>query len=196
MRYLPAFIVDAVLVLVFAAIGRASHEEDPAGFLATAWPFLVALLVGHALAALLPARPRQPWSWKWGLIAWAVTVAGGILLRLASGDTAEVPFIIVATLVLGAFLLGWRGLAALSRRRAASRRREGGADAAAPGEVHGSVEDERGDAHTDAGGDDHTDAAEGDHTDAAEGDRADAAEGDTNTSRDDAAAGESDTDRS
>ncbi|WP_431792335.1 DUF3054 domain-containing protein [Microbacterium paraoxydans] len=117
MRFLPALLVDAVLVLVFAAIGRASHQEDPAGFLLTAWPFLVALLLGHAAALLLPARPRRPWSLPWGAVVWVVTVVVGMLLRLLSGDTAEVPFVIVATLVLGVFLLGWRGLTALVRRR-------------------------------------------------------------------------------
>ncbi|MBT2484935.1 MULTISPECIES: DUF3054 domain-containing protein [unclassified Microbacterium] len=117
MRYLPAVIVDAVLVLIFAAIGRASHQEDPAGFLLTAWPFLVALVLGHLVAALLPGRPRRPWSVSWGAVVWVVTVAGGMLVRVVSGDTAEVPFIIVATLVLGVFLVGWRAVAALLRRR-------------------------------------------------------------------------------
>ena len=120
MRYLPAVVVDVVLVLIFAAIGRASHDENPAGFLLTAWPFLIALLVGHALAALLPGRPRRPWSLLWGAVVWIVTVVGGMLIRVLSGDTAEVPFIIVATLVLGAFLVGWRAIAALVRRRRGS----------------------------------------------------------------------------
>lgn len=119
MRYLPALILDVVLVLVFAVIGRASHDEDPLGFLLTAWPFLVALLVGHLVAALLPARPRRPWSPAWGAVVWLVTVAGGLLLRVAAGDTAQVPFIIVATLVLGVLLVGWRVVAALVRRRGA-----------------------------------------------------------------------------
>ncbi|MFF1540713.1 DUF3054 domain-containing protein [Microbacterium sp. NPDC058269] len=117
MRYLPAVIVDVVLVLIFAAIGRASHDENPAGFLLTAWPFLIALLVGHLLAGLLPGRPRRPWSLPWGAVVWIVTVAGGMLIRVLSGDTAEAPFIIVATLVLGVFLVGWRAVAALLRRR-------------------------------------------------------------------------------
>lgn len=116
MRYLPAAIVDALLVLVFAAIGRASHDENPAGFLLTAWPFLVALLLGHLLAALLPARPRRPWSILWGVVVWVVTVVGGMLLRVLSGDTAQVPFIIVATLTLGVFLVGWRAITAFVRR--------------------------------------------------------------------------------
>lgn len=116
MRYLPALLVDAVLVLIFAVIGRASHGEDPVGFILTAWPFLVALVVGHALAALVPARPRRPWSLGWGVIAWVVTVVGGMLLRIATGDTAETPFIIVASLVLALFLLGWRLITLLVRR--------------------------------------------------------------------------------
>lgn len=118
MRFVPALVLDAVLVLVFAVIGRASHDEDPGGFLLTAWPFIVALLVGHLVAALLPGRPRRPWSLAWGAVVWAVTVVGGMLLRVTSGDTAQVAFIIVATLVLGVFLIGWRALAALLRRRA------------------------------------------------------------------------------
>lgn len=119
MRYVPALILDAVFVLVFAVIGRASHQEDAGGFLLTAWPFLVALLLGHLLAALLPARPRRPWSLLWGVVVWVVTVVGGILLRLVSGDTAQVAFVIVATLTLGVLLVGWRVVAALLRRRAA-----------------------------------------------------------------------------
>lgn len=117
MRFVPAFIVDAVLVLVFAVIGRASHGESPGGFLITAWPFLVALLVGHVVAALLPARPRRPWSVVWGVVVWAATVIGGLLLRVATGDTAQIAFIIVTTLVLGVFLVGWRAVAAVLRRR-------------------------------------------------------------------------------
>lgn len=124
MRFLPAIIVDAVFVLVFAAIGRASHNENPLGFLLTAWPFLVALVVGHAFAALVPARPRRPWSLGWGLIVWVVTVAGGMLLRLATGDSTETPFIVVAALVLAAMLLGWRLIALLARRYRAPRSAE------------------------------------------------------------------------
>lgn len=135
MRYLPALILDAVLVLVFAVIGRASHDEDPLGFLLTAWPFLVALLVGHLVAALLPARPRRPWSPAWGAVVWLVTVAGGLLLRVAAGDTAQVPFIIVATLVLGVLLVGWRVVAALVRRRGARGRDQSPVDETSPDET-------------------------------------------------------------
>lgn len=140
MRYLPALIVDAVLVLIFAVIGRASHQEDPAGFLLTAWPFLVALLAGHALAALMGSGPRRPWSLLWGVTVWVVTVAGGMLLRLVAGDTAQIPFIIVATIVLGVFLVGWRALAGLLRRRRKSE--EADAPASAPVESEAAADPE------------------------------------------------------
>ena len=117
MRYVPALLLDALLVLVFAVIGRASHDEDPGGFVLTAWPFLVALVVGHGVSALLPARPRRPWALAWGAVVWVVTVAGGMLLRLATGDTAQTAFIIVAAVTLGILLIGWRAAAALLRRR-------------------------------------------------------------------------------
>lgn len=128
MRYLPALIVDAVFVLIFAVIGRASHQEDPGGFLLTAWPFLVALVLGHALAALMGSGPRKPWSLLWGGTVWVVTVAGGMLLRIITGDTAQIAFIIVATVVLGVFLVGWRLLAGFLRAR---RNKGAGTDAAA-----------------------------------------------------------------
>ncbi|MBT2474977.1 DUF3054 domain-containing protein [Microbacterium sp. ISL-103] len=132
MRFVPALILDAVFVLVFAVIGRASHDEDAGGFLLTAWPFIVALLVGHLVAALLPGRPRRPWSLAWGAVVWVVTVVGGMLLRVASGDTAQLPFIIVATIVLGIFLVGWRAVAALLRRRTARARDDRDTDERSP----------------------------------------------------------------
>jgi drug/metabolite transporter (DMT)-like permease len=141
MRYVPALLLDAVFVLVFAAIGRASHDENPAGFLITAWPFLVALVVGHRIAALLPGRPRRPWALAWGAVVWVVTVAGGMLLRIASGDTAQVAFIVVATITLGVLLIGWRAAAALMRRRRVGRAAVSADPAAEPDPV---AEGERG----------------------------------------------------
>jgi hypothetical protein len=111
-----AAILDAVLVVVFVSIGRSSHEEglDLAGIAGTAWPFLAALVAGW-----LAARAwRHPLAvWPTGVIVWAVTVIGGMLLRVASGQGTQFAFIVVATLTLAAFLLGWRLIALLVTRR-------------------------------------------------------------------------------
>lgn len=97
-------------VLVFVAIGRASHDEatSVAGFANTAWPFLVGLAIGWAVvrawrepAAIVPM----------GLAVWVVTVAGGMVLRALSGQGTAVAFVIVATLFLAMELLGWRAVA-------------------------------------------------------------------------------------
>ncbi|WP_425561024.1 DUF3054 domain-containing protein [Microbacterium flavum] len=111
--------MDIVLVTVFAAIGRASHAEDVLGGLGiTAWPFLVALAAGWAvtLAWRAPAAPLRT-----GAPVWAITVAGGMLLRAASGQGVQIAFVIVASIVLLLFLIGWRLIGSLVRR-ARSRR--------------------------------------------------------------------------
>lgn len=117
-----AAVLDAALVVVFVSIGRTSHAEglDAGGIAGTAWPFLAALVAGW-----LAARAwRHPLAiWPTGVIVWAVTVVGGMLLRAVSGQGTQFAFIVVATLTLAAFLLGWRLIAMLvtgrSRARAA-----------------------------------------------------------------------------
>ena len=52
-----------------------------------------------------------------GLPVWAITVALGMVLRALSGQGVAVAFVIVATITLAVFLLGWRGIARLAARR-------------------------------------------------------------------------------
>ncbi|PYI64935.1 DUF3054 domain-containing protein [Arthrobacter livingstonensis] len=108
--------MDVLLVVIFALSGRSSHEESltVGGVFTTAWPFLVALAAGWLLTRnwLRPVR-----LWPNGVCIWLITVAGGMALRILSGETAAVPFVIVATVVLGVFLLGQRGIAVLVARR-------------------------------------------------------------------------------
>ena len=113
-----ALVVDAVLVVVFAVVGRSSHAEglDVAGIWGTAWPFLAGLGVGW-----LAARAwRHPLAlWPTGVIVWASTLVVGMLLRLVTGQGTAVAFIVVATLTLAVLLLGWRAIArAVIRLRA------------------------------------------------------------------------------
>ncbi|MFJ4038071.1 DUF3054 domain-containing protein [Microbacterium sp. NPDC090007] len=114
--------MDAVLVTVFAAIGRATHEGDVlgsfgSGLLTTVWPFLVALAVGW----LVVRGWRAPLALaRTGLPLWAITVTLGMVLRAASGQGTAVAFVVVAAITLAVFLLGWRAIALVvvrSRRR-------------------------------------------------------------------------------
>lgn len=109
-----AFGLDLLLVLLFVAIGRKSHQEDLAGTLTTALPFLLALV----LAWLLPRVRKNTISLKSsGLIVWLMTALGGQLLRVAFGGSTEFSFIVVTLVVTGSFLLGWRVLVLLLTRK-------------------------------------------------------------------------------
>lgn len=109
---------DIILILAFAAIGRdAHHREEPVlGVLLTAWPFLAG-----AAAGWMAARAwRNPLSvLRAGVPVWLGSLIGGMVLRALTAQTVVVPFIIVATLALAVFLVGYRlllvGLARLRR---------------------------------------------------------------------------------
>ncbi|MBF6176177.1 DUF3054 domain-containing protein [Nocardia blacklockiae] len=120
MRKLVPYLVDALLVIVFCAIGRRSHDEAVlAGLARTVWPFGVGLILGWLLAAALTARtefttalrrfdPRP--LWPTGVVVWLSTLIIGMLLRVLSGQGTATSFIIVAATVLAVFLLGWRAI--------------------------------------------------------------------------------------
>lgn len=111
-----AAVLDVLLVVVFAAIGRASHDEAAfgPGLVTTAWPFVAALAIGW-VASLAWRAPMA--VVRTGIPVWLITVVGGMLLRAVSGQGTAVAFIIVATLTLALFLLGWRLVVTLVRRR-------------------------------------------------------------------------------
>lgn len=112
---------DFILILIFAAIGRDAHSrgESLAGILSTAWPFLA----GAASAWLLLRLWRRPLAvWPAGVAVWLGTVALGMALRALTGQTVVLPFVIVATLSLAVFLLGYRLIVAIILRLRARRR--------------------------------------------------------------------------
>ncbi len=96
---------DGVLILLFAASGRRTHEHGltPAGILETAWPFLLAYLATALISRVRKAVPGKPWPT--GIVLWIGTVAGGLLLRALSGTSVAASFQVVTLLVLGTFLL-------------------------------------------------------------------------------------------
>ncbi|MCW5952686.1 MAG: DUF3054 domain-containing protein [Propionibacteriaceae bacterium] len=106
---------DVAAAIVFAIVGRASHgsELSLAGIAQTAWPFVVAAIVGSLLASRFGED-----SWRRaGLIVWVVTVLGGVGLRLLGGETAQLAFVVVTAAVLALLLLGWRAVAATLARQ-------------------------------------------------------------------------------
>jgi hypothetical protein len=106
---------DVAAAIVFAIIGRASHGSELSlpGITQTAWPFVVAAIAGSLLASRFGG---DSW-WRAGLIAWAVTVLGGVGLRLLGGETAQLPFVVVTAAVLALLLIGWRAIAAIRPRK-------------------------------------------------------------------------------
>lgn len=117
-RALAALGLDALVVLVFAGIGRASHHEgNPVlDALQTAWPFLAGLAVGwlvaRAISGRLPLRVRTGWP------VWLCAVVVGMVLRRLTGQGTAFAFIVVATVFLGLFLLGWRLAVGFWQRKA------------------------------------------------------------------------------
>lgn len=111
-------LLDAALVVGFAALGRRSHDEGIAlaGVLEVAAPFLIALGLGW-----LAARAwRAPAALSTGVVVWAVTVVAGLALRnLVFDRGTAASFMIVAAVTLGALLLGWRAAARMTPVRRA-----------------------------------------------------------------------------
>ncbi len=109
-----AALSDAVLILLFAAIGRDAHQRGDivTGVFLTAWPFLA----GAAIAWLAWRAWRRPLSMATGVVIWLGAVASGMILRAVTGQSVVVAFVVVALLSLGLFLVGYRALLALVRR--------------------------------------------------------------------------------
>jgi len=111
-----AILADAVAVVVFATIGRASHHEGTGlhGVWHTAWPFLLGAAFGLAFTAYARVRPIAV---RAGVRVWVWTVVIGMVVRSAIGAGTAPAFVAVATVVLGAFLVGWRAAYGVRRLR-------------------------------------------------------------------------------
>jgi hypothetical protein len=117
MQILPTIAVDVICILVFAIVGRSSHQEatDLLGVAHTAWPFLVGCLIG----TLIGRTWRHPYALTSGVAVWLVTVIGGMALRALTGAGVQLSFVIIASCVLALFIVGWRaGLRVIQHARA------------------------------------------------------------------------------
>ena len=119
MRTALGLALDAAFICLFAVVGRLNHGETSAllGVVATAWPFLAGMTAGW-LGTLVAFR-RVPLQVRDGITVWLCAVAVGMALRALTGAGTSVTFIVVATLILGTMLLGWRAATGLTTRRLA-----------------------------------------------------------------------------
>ena len=110
--------LDVVVVTVFAATGRRTHgEANPfVGVLDTAWPFLLGMVAGWVVAYYNWDR-RVPVHVPAGVAIWVCAIAIGMLVRRIMGEGTALAFVIVATLFVGAGLIGWRLIRTLVLRR-------------------------------------------------------------------------------
>ncbi|NLG56056.1 MAG: DUF3054 domain-containing protein [Rhodococcus sp.] len=115
----PALIGDVVIVVIFATIGRTNHNlpVSVGGVAATAWPFLIGLLVGWAATfALYRDKFNAYLVVPTGVIVWLSTLTVGMIVRSLIGEGTAPAFIIVAGTLLALCFMGWRAIAALVRR--------------------------------------------------------------------------------
>jgi hypothetical protein len=114
-----AAVVDVAAVVLFVILGRSSHAEDlgAIGTLDTLWPFLAGLVLGWVLTFAWVRPLAILWP---GIPIWIITVAAGMLFRASAGQSVDFSFVVVATVFLGLFLVGWRLIAMpIARRRVA-----------------------------------------------------------------------------
>ena len=109
-----AAVLDLLMVVLFAAIGRRSHEEATAlsGLVHTAWPFVVGAAIGWVVTFALYRNKFDAFLIvPTGIVVWVMTVAVGMVLRALTGQGTAGSFIVVATISTAVLLLGWRALA-------------------------------------------------------------------------------------
>lgn len=106
---------DFITLLIFAAIGRASHDIAGSGkFLAlfdTAVPFMVAFLIAGIVLGLYRGKALYPVGrvlWKTGLTALIAGPVGVALRALWLGRPIIPSFVLVGTLSSTVLLLIWR----------------------------------------------------------------------------------------
>ena len=113
-----AFGIDVVAVVLFVVIGRRNHHETGnavAGAARIVAPFLIALIVGWLVAR----ADCNPMSLRSGTVIWACTVVVGLALRrIVFQRGIAFAFIVVATITLAVFIVGWRAVARVIQRPA------------------------------------------------------------------------------
>ncbi|MDO4761171.1 MAG: DUF3054 domain-containing protein [Corynebacterium sp.] len=107
---------DILATFVFAVLARLAHGglSVPA-VLDTWWPFALGAL---AAGAVIFAFGHDGTTWRSGVIVWGLcTVVGLKIWAFRHGEIPHISFIIVATIMSGLLILGWRGVEKLLAKR-------------------------------------------------------------------------------
>ncbi|MXP21912.1 DUF3054 family protein [Gordonia sp. HNM0687] len=127
-------LIDLAAITVFVLIGRSSHDEGLTviGVLQTLWPFAVGAAAGWSIAYVFSHVRSSEWFGHdfrperlapSGVMIWFCAVAVAMILRYLLHQGVAPSFVIVATITLGVFLLGWRATyGVVVRRRSTSSR--------------------------------------------------------------------------
>lgn len=121
MKRSTALIVDVIAIAIFALLARIAHQTEDmplnfAGWLSTWWPFLLGVLASWGLIAALKLDGHR--AFPAGIMAWVVTVVVGLgIWSVRNGDIPHWSFVLVATVMSGLLMLGWRGIARLVQRQ-------------------------------------------------------------------------------
>ena len=116
---------DVVALLLFALVGRMTHDEGIAfaDVVATASPFAIGWFASARVAGAYDARARAAGLVESAAIAsqtWAIGVPIGIALRaLQKGQAPSLAFVLVAMGATAAALVGWRSAYADAREKRA-----------------------------------------------------------------------------
>jgi len=111
-----AVAIDVVMIIVFAALGRASHDSGTpiGGTLRVAAPFII----GYLIAAAVTRLDLKPYSIMAGARVWLVGMVLGMLIRRVVFDRGTATaFVIVAFVTTAVLFIGWRLLARRGLRR-------------------------------------------------------------------------------
>lgn len=121
MKRSTALIVDVIAIAIFALLARIAHQTEDmplnfAGWLSTWWPFLLGVLASWGLIAALKLDGHR--VFPAGIMAWVVTLVVGLgIWSVRNGDIPHWSFVLVATVMSGLLMLGWRGIARLVQRQ-------------------------------------------------------------------------------
>lgn len=116
-----ALLADVVAIALFALFARIAHRTDDMplnamGWLSTWWPFLIGVLASWAIITVRRLDGHR--VFPAGIMTWVVTVVVGLgIWALRNGDVPHWSFILVASIMSGLLLLGWRGIVRGVRRR-------------------------------------------------------------------------------